>query len=537
MEQQRSPFLHDIGDRLKVHFSCPTEKVVERLLGGFSAVYVTESADAAMPVTVLKTPRADLDLSRAVIETFANEATLWSRLPSHPNILPIYSVRMYNRLPYLRLHYIPPLFDSGSSAGSIIEMLNPGEHIDAKIILLALGQMSGLLRDLETLTPGFCHGDIKPDNILVMEDILAGGVRFLLTDFGLARARLPLIRDTSAFAGDLLYLAPEVLAGEPPTPASDVYALGCTAFEMCFGMTPNSPEFQQLASIHQSVTLSGPALPDGCFELIQACIRREPTDRIRYAEMIDGVAACLQSIGIGVRRVALDKWTSPSWIKDVSESPLVPYLMQHRGLKKEQAEAICWMLTEAATFRHVGRFGEADQIASQIERDLPKFPPVLAARAFALFEQEQFMDATVAYMDALMAYDEDLALVEADRGVYASVCASLAQLLIMPERQTNEGLEFALRLTDQALRYTPFEPRATMCKGNVELRLGRISDAVNTLSSAHDLDPGNRPIRRSLVMALATAGRGNLRDLAAQYDLTAEEISGLGFPFRSNRDE
>jgi non-specific serine/threonine protein kinase len=90
---------------------------------------------------------------------------------------------------------------------------------------------------------GVIHGDIKPENIVVLAD-----GRTKLLDFGIAR-RLPTatLEETStgplppadsAWKGTLPYMAPEQLAGESPTASSDLYSLGVVLYEIISGQRP-----------------------------------------------------------------------------------------------------------------------------------------------------------------------------------------------------------------------------------------------------------------------------------------------------------
>jgi hypothetical protein len=88
---------------------------------------------------------------------------------------------------------------------------------------------------------GILHRDVTPRNVL-----LSGG-RAKLGDLGLARAgatdgRPPLAELTGAgtTVGTLAYLAPELLEGEPPSTASDVYGLGAVAYRTLAGVLPHS---------------------------------------------------------------------------------------------------------------------------------------------------------------------------------------------------------------------------------------------------------------------------------------------------------
>ena len=78
---------------------------------------------------------------------------------------------------------------------------------------------------------GLVHGDVKCEN--VMREVSG---RIVLMDFGAAREFE--LADPGVVTGTLRYLAPEVLRGAPPSPASDIYALGVLLFHLLSGEFP-----------------------------------------------------------------------------------------------------------------------------------------------------------------------------------------------------------------------------------------------------------------------------------------------------------
>lgn len=96
---------------------------------------------------------------------------------------------------------------------------------------------------------GVLHKDIKPGNVLIELDA-TGAPRVRLGDFGSALvlddARLralditrmgltQTLRADETTSGTWAYLAPEVIAGQPPTVQSDLYALGAMLYQMVVG--------------------------------------------------------------------------------------------------------------------------------------------------------------------------------------------------------------------------------------------------------------------------------------------------------------
>jgi serine/threonine protein kinase len=125
--------------------------------------------------------------------------------------------------PFLVLEYL--------SGGSLAERLASGPLTGNEMV----GVVASVAAGLDALhRAGVVHRDVKPSNILFRE-----GGSAALTDFGLAKGTaLTVLTRHGQVLGTLDYLAPELLRGGEATPASDLYALGCVAFECLAGRPP-----------------------------------------------------------------------------------------------------------------------------------------------------------------------------------------------------------------------------------------------------------------------------------------------------------
>ena len=85
---------------------------------------------------------------------------------------------------------------------------------------------------------GVIHGDLKCANVILTQSP-EGNTRAVITDFGLAKMTLvPSARTKGGTGGTLDYMAPELLLGQGPTVASDIYALGILFHVMLTGHVP-----------------------------------------------------------------------------------------------------------------------------------------------------------------------------------------------------------------------------------------------------------------------------------------------------------
>ncbi|MBR9977292.1 MAG: sigma 54-interacting transcriptional regulator [Bacteroidetes bacterium] len=247
--------------------------------GGWGTVYRGRCGTDARVVAV-KVLR-DADTARRF--RLQTEFRLLSGL-EHPAL-----VRMHD-FGYLENGY--PFFIMDWVEGDILSpdsIRDASGHIDA-------GRFAALVYDLTAVlayihSRKIMHGDLKPANIMVTAD----GPR--LMDFGLS-----FVHDTKhagdianeGLSGTLEYLAPELIHGEAPSPATDLYALGCVLFELAEGTPPyvNENAVELLRShLHDPVPLPPEGLPPVCTAWITTLLQKQPQLRYRDALQLHNAAA------------------------------------------------------------------------------------------------------------------------------------------------------------------------------------------------------------------------------------------------------
>jgi serine/threonine-protein kinase len=122
---------------------------------------------------------------------------------------------------------------------------------------------------------GIVHRDLKPANVL-----LDGG-EARLADFGIARVAGESPATTPGMVmGTVGFMSPEVIRGEAPGPACDVYAVGVMLYELLAGEQPFTG--QAVAVMHGHLDVAPPrpsGMPDRMWALISACLSKDPAAR------------------------------------------------------------------------------------------------------------------------------------------------------------------------------------------------------------------------------------------------------------------
>lgn len=127
---------------------------------------------------------------------------------------------------------------------------------------------------------GVLHRDIKPSNIMLNEE---GVVKIM--DFSVAELTHNRSKVTDVLVGSPLYMAPEQIRREAPSPQSDLYSLGAVMYELLVGAPPFwSDDMQALfeeikntpaPSLHEK----RPDLPRDVCEIVETLLRKDPAKR------------------------------------------------------------------------------------------------------------------------------------------------------------------------------------------------------------------------------------------------------------------
>lgn len=159
-----------------------------------------------------------------------------------------------------------------------------GRRMNPELIRRLMMEMAETLDYAHNLGDGIIHRDIKPANILIREDGHA-----VLADFGVAKIADSCLRknvlrgnDRSLslrveaggesyhlILGTMEYMAPELRTGSPPSPQTDLYALGATLYQLLTGELPSGNAAKPSAYGHDPLW----------DEIIERCLAFSPDDR------------------------------------------------------------------------------------------------------------------------------------------------------------------------------------------------------------------------------------------------------------------
>lgn len=190
--------------------------------GGMGIVYKVYDTKLDRYVAIKMLNSQVLEKERFV-ERFKREAKNQAKL-SHPNIVAVHGFIEYSNFLGIVMEYV-----EGESLEKVIERQGRFNLYDVIYILKQLLLGMGYAH-----SKGFIHRDIKPSNIILNQE----GITKIM-DFGISKSLFDNdMTKTGSKIGTVYYMSPEQVRGDEVTNRSDIYSIGCTAYEMIVGEPP-----------------------------------------------------------------------------------------------------------------------------------------------------------------------------------------------------------------------------------------------------------------------------------------------------------
>jgi eukaryotic-like serine/threonine-protein kinase len=230
----------------------------------------------------IKEMASDLRTNQVAMSLFTQEAKALAQL-NHTNI-----VAMYDQVTDARGVYM------------IMELVE-GQTLEALLATHGAMPWPDACHVIDQLCAGLAyaharkviHRDIKPGNIFLATDGTAK-----LGDFGLARVMREVTIKRTEIRGTPLYMAPEQITGTDVNHRADLYAVGCTFFELVCGRPPfvdSDILYAQLHAPPPSASSMVAGLPPMLDELLLHLIAKRPEDRIGSAQEVRAVLKQIMS--------------------------------------------------------------------------------------------------------------------------------------------------------------------------------------------------------------------------------------------------
>lgn len=291
---------------------------LHRLLGRGGMGEVWQAADIRLERWVaVKVVETSADPK--VTERFRREA-LSTTAASHPGTVQVHDVGVeqteYGSIVYLVMELLP--------GPTLADRLEKQGRFTVEEASEAMVQVARTLTAVHS--SGIIHRDIKPSNLVYDGD---GRIRVL--DFGIAQLanhQAERLTSTRHVMGSLPYISPEQAADNVVGPPSDIYALGCVAFELLTGRAPYAGS-EPVSMIYQHVTAPVPHVNDVVSvashvdEFVASMMDKDPSRRptanevvafARRPEVVPAIPAGSRelSVGLGPKPLALPSPSSPS---------------------------------------------------------------------------------------------------------------------------------------------------------------------------------------------------------------------------------
>lgn len=261
--------------------------------GGMGVIYRARHLilDKILAIKVLHNVSADHNL----IMRFQREAKAASSI-SHVNVITVYDFGIIDGVkPYMVMDYLP--------GRTLAEVLEEQGSLSVRATLDIADQVLAALAHAHK--KGILHRDLKPGNIMLVQEAEDDPILVKILDFGLAklvdRDDQVSLSQVGAAMGSPAYMSPEQASGMKVDQRADLYSLGCVIFELLSGQPPllgDSPietllnrmkeEAPSVRDVCQSMVRSkeyriGKEVPTILDRFVAKLLAKEPRDRFQSA--------------------------------------------------------------------------------------------------------------------------------------------------------------------------------------------------------------------------------------------------------------
>lgn len=251
---------------------------IEQLIGRGGMAVVYRASDVRLDRQVaLKVLSQDLARDTAFRQRFILESRSAAAV-DHPNVIPVFEAGEAEGVLFIAMRYVV-----GQDVRALVD--REGKLPAARVVNIVVQVASALDA---AHAHGLIHRDVKPANML-LATVSDGRSpdHVYLSDFGLSKQSLATssLTSTGQFLGTLDYMSPEQIEGRTVDGRTDLYALGCAAFEMLVGDPPFRREqnlavmWAQISAAPPSVRQWRPDLSPEVDKVLARALAKSPADR------------------------------------------------------------------------------------------------------------------------------------------------------------------------------------------------------------------------------------------------------------------
>ncbi|KPJ76317.1 MAG: hypothetical protein AMJ54_12025 [Deltaproteobacteria bacterium SG8_13] len=246
--------------------------------GAMGVVYLGRDPKINREVAIktLSYSNVEQELFEEFRERFLREAEAAGRL-AHPNIVTIFDVGEEHDMAYMAMELL--------KGSDLLGYCRKGSLMPVEQVLGTLAMVADALEYAHSNE--VVHRDIKPDNIILLDD---GQVK--VADFGIARVMSASETQTGVLLGTPSYMSPEQVEGARVDGRSDLFSLGIVMYEMLSGEKPFKGD--NLANMMYAISNTTftplkkvvPDVPDCCSRIVNKLLRKNPEKRIASAAQV-----------------------------------------------------------------------------------------------------------------------------------------------------------------------------------------------------------------------------------------------------------